>query len=213
MQDPLSLRAAERRVFQLTLADGLWDVLIGCFVLEFSLAPLLSVPLGDFWAAAIFLPFWALAYLAIRLVRKQVVAPRIGAVRLGAPRRRTLRQFSLLMIGLNLVALAFGVLEVLSISQAGGRGLAGQLNLLLGLLALTGFSAAAYVLGYPRLYVYGLLLFAAAPVGSWLHANAGAAHHGYPVVYGFVAGVMIVSGLITFARLVRDNPVVDQAEA
>jgi hypothetical protein len=40
MQTPVSLKTAERKVFQTTFADGLWDVFIGCFALQFAIAQL-----------------------------------------------------------------------------------------------------------------------------------------------------------------------------
>jgi hypothetical protein len=36
------------------------------------------------------------------------------------------------------------------------------------------------------------------------------AHHDYPITFGITAGIMMVTGLVTFARLMRDNPVLDQ---
>jgi hypothetical protein len=80
MQNPISLKSAESKAFQLSFADGLWDVFIGCMFLNFAVAPFLSETMGDFWSSAIFLPFWGLVYLAIWLTRKYVVAPRIGKV-------------------------------------------------------------------------------------------------------------------------------------
>ncbi len=101
MQTPVSLKSAERRAFQSSFADGLWDVFIGCFALEFAIAPLLSETLGDFWSSAIFLPIWGLVYLAIWLVRKHVLAPRLGTVSFGKARQRKMRKFSLVLLVVN----------------------------------------------------------------------------------------------------------------
>ena len=81
---------------------------------------------------------------------------------------------------------------------------------MLGLFLLVGFSVAAYMLDYTRLYFYGLMLFIAPLVGEWLYAYHGASHHGYPVVFGFSAGVMILTGLVLFIRLLKENPPVDE---
>lgn len=83
MQKQVSLRSIEKEAFRATLADGLCDVFIGCFVLIFAVSPILSESLGDFWSSFIFLPFWGVVYLCIGLTRKYVVAPRLGRVRLG----------------------------------------------------------------------------------------------------------------------------------
>jgi len=212
MQTPISLKSAERKAFQTTFADGLWDVLLGCFVLEFALAPLLSTPLGDFWSSAIFLPFWSLVYLAIWLVRKHVVAPRLGQVRFGPARRQKLRRFTLLMLSVNSLALIVGIWAFLTLTpspavQAGGR--SPLFPIVLSVFMLVGFSLAGYLLDYPRLYLYGLLLFAAPYVGEWLSGQYGASHHGFPVVFGLASGAMIITGLVTFIRFLKDNPAIE----
>jgi len=208
MQNPISLKSAERKVFQTTFADGLWDVFIGCILLELVIAPFLSETMGDFWSSAVFLPFFGLVYLAIWLVRRYVVAPRIGKVVLGKPRLKRLRRFSTMMLIVNVLVFLMGLVVALTFNQIPGFLIAG----ILGLSILFGFSAAAYFLDYPRLYFYGLLLVFMPPVGEWLYQNHGAVHHGYPIVFGFASGLMILVGLITFVRLLINTPKVDLPE-
>ena len=83
MNDAISLKQIEKKAFKSAHSDGLWDILLGCFVLMFAVAPLLSERLGDFWSSAVFLPFWGLVYFAVRFLRTSVVAPRVGTFRLG----------------------------------------------------------------------------------------------------------------------------------
>jgi len=206
MHTPVSLKSAERKAFQSTFADGLWDVFIGFFALEFAIAPLLSKSLGDFWSSAVFLPVFGVVYLVIWLVRKHVVTPRIGTVSFGRVRRQKLKRFSLIMLVANIVMFVLGIIVALNFRRLPGFGIAS----FLGLFLLVVFSAAAYVLDYTRLYIYGLMLFVAAPVGEWLYVNHGASHHGYPIVFGFSAGVMILTGLVLFFHLLKNNPQVDE---
>ena len=208
MNSPVSLKSAERKAFQSTFADGLWDVFIGFFALEFAIAPLLSKSLGDFWSSAVFLPVFGVVYLVIWLTRKYVVAPRIGTVSFGNVRRKKLQRFSLIMLVANIVIFILGIIVALNFRKFPGFGIAS----LLGLFLLVAFSTAAYILDFTRLYLYGLMLVVAAPVGEWLYANHGVSHHGYPIVFGFSAGVMILTGLMLFIRLLRDNPRVDEED-
>ena len=83
----------------------------------------------------------------------------------------------------------------------------------MGIFLLIGFSIAAYVLDYSRLFVYGLMLFIVPPLGEWLYAHYGAAHHGFPIVFGFSAGVMILTGIVLFIRMLKSNPLVEDQEA
>ena len=204
MSDKISLREAERKVFQSSFNDGLWDILLGGFVTMFAIAPLLSASLGDFWSSAIFLPIWGVLYLAIWLTRKLVISPRIGTVSFGKVRKNKLRKFTWLMLAFNGIVFIFGCLVALNLIRIPGWGMTS----LFGLMLLAGFSLAAYLLDFPRLYLYGLLLFVAAPIGEWLRTEFGATHHGYPIVYGVASGVMILTGLVAFVLFLKDNPVI-----
>jgi hypothetical protein len=202
MSQPISLKEAERKAYRAVADDGLWDVLLGCFVLLFALAPLLSASLGDFWSSMIFLPFWGLVYGAIWLLRRHVVAPRVGRATLGRARRARLSKLTRVLLAVNVVALAAGVVVAFNAASVPG----GLVAALLGMALLIAFSFAAYLLDFPRFYVYGLLLGLSPLVGEWLFVNGYAPHHGYPVVFGFTAAVMILTGLVVFGRLVHNNP-------
>jgi len=202
MSHQISLKDVERKVFRSTFSDGLWDIFISCFALQFAIAPLLSRSLGDFWSSAVFLPFWGVAYLIIWLVRKNVIAPRIGEVEFGPARKTRLKKFTVSMLVFNVIAFILGLIAAFRFRTlpVGGP------NMVLGLILLIGFSTAAYFLDFPRLYVYGLLGALGAPIGEWLYQNMGVSHHGYPIVFGILAGVMILTGLVTFVRFLKNNP-------
>ena len=211
MQTPISLKSIERKSFQTTFADGLWDVLIACLPLQFAIAQLLSKSLGDFWSSAVFLPFWAVVYLAIWLARKYLIRPRLGTVTIGKIRQKKLRLFTIVMLIVNCLALIVGFLAAYGFMSGGGKSLdlSRAIPFMLGFSFLAMFSFTAFILNYPRLYLYGLLLFIAPLVGEWLYRNHGATHHGYPIVFGFSAGVMILTGFILFIRLLITNPVIE----
>jgi hypothetical protein len=203
MSQRISLKDAERKVFQSTFADGLWDVFLGCwFPMQLAIAPFLSVSMGDFWSSAVFLPFWGAIYLVIWLVRKKVVKPRIGMVEFGAARKSRLKRFSLTLLIVNVIAFILGIIAFLGFRSLPVVGP----PIAMGLTLLIGFSAAAYFLDFPRLYVYGLLGALAPLIGEWLYQNAGASHHGFPIVFGTLGGVMILTGLVTFVRFLQNNP-------
>lgn len=201
MSENISLKEAERKVFATAFQDGLWDVFIGCFVLIFAVAPFLSATLGDFWSSAVFLPFWALVYLAIRLTRRFLVAPRIGMVKFGRSRKARLSRLAAILVAVNVVGLLLGMLAARVSNRPGWMVLTP-----FALLMLTIFSVAGYYLDFPRLHLYGVLVSLSPLVGEWLYVTSGASHHGFPITFGITAGLMIGVGLIKFALLLRDHP-------
>jgi hypothetical protein len=161
--------------------------------------------MGDFWSSVVFLPFWGLLYLLIRSVRLNIVKPRIGTVNFGAVRKKKIRTFTVIMLIINLIIFLFGLVVAFTLGRLTDLFIAG----LFGLFILAGFSAAAYFLDYPRLYIYGLLLLAAPQIGEWLYQNHYVVHHGYPLVFGYASGLLIFSGIVTFIIFLRNHPKVD----
>jgi hypothetical protein len=203
MSRQISLKEAERKVFRISHNDGLWDIFLGLFFLMFVIAPYLSSSLGDFWSPAVFLPFWGLVFLVIRLIRKHVVTPRVGIVKFGHVRKTKLVKFTIVMLVVNVVALILGLVAAMNFGSVSGR----VTSIMFGLILLIGLSIAAYFLDFGRLYVYGLLVGLSPLVGEWLYSHGYATHHGFPITFGTAAGIMIVAGLAAFTRLLRDNPV------
>ncbi len=206
MSQQISLKQAERKVFASALGDGLWDILIGCVILMFAIAPFLSRSLGDFWSSAVFVPFWALAYLVTWLVRKHVVRPRIGTVRFGSWRKARLTRFSVVMLVVCLLTFVLSIVSALRFGAMPDWVHTASFSL----IVLATFSLAATLLGSPCLYIYGALIALSPLVGEWLYVRLHVPHHGYPVTFGISAGVPLLVGLAKLIRLVRAYPVSSQ---
>ena len=203
MTGQISLKEAEKKAFRIRHDDGLWDILLGCFFLVFAIAPFLSPSLGDFWSSAVFVPFWGMVFLLVRLIRKWVVVPRMGVVKLGRARKTKLLKLSIVMLVVNVVAFIVGIVAAMTVGSVPGQ----MPAIILGLTLLIGFSVAAYFLDFTRLYVYGLLVGLSPLIGEWLWTQGLASHHGFPITFGTAAGIMMLVGLFVFFRLLRDNPV------
>jgi hypothetical protein len=202
MSEVISLRQAEKKVFCLATQDGLADVFLGCLFLGWAIAPFYSAKLGDFWSSAMFIPFWGLVMLGIWLVRRYVVKPRVGIVQFGKARKTRMRWFTGLMLTLNIIALVIGLWVSLNADTLTGR----AATAIFGMTCLVLFSTAGYFLDFPRLYVYGLLLCLSPFAGEWLYSDYAASHHGFPITFGISSGVMLLTGLFVFIRLLRNNP-------
>jgi hypothetical protein len=202
------LKALERRTFRTVTDDGLWDVLIAGVFSMFAIAPLLSGSLGDLWSSVIFAPIWLATYLIIYAVRRHVVIPRVGTVRFGENRKRRLRRFSVVMLAVNIVAALVGLAAAISVQRGwvdlGGDGIGYPLAI--GIVILVGFSVGAYAASIPRYYLYGLMLAGAPLVGEWLWRKDLATHHGYPIVFGAAAVIILVTGITRFFTRLRGHP-------
>ena len=196
-----TLKEMDRKLFTSYFEDGLLEIFLAAFVLMFAVGPLLSGTLGDFWSSVVFLPFWGLVYLVLRFLRNQVVAPRIGSVTWGALRKKKLRTGFIIVFVLNLVFLVLGVVSFINPVMSGFA-----MSIRFSAMMLVLFSAGGYILDFSYLYVYGGLIALAMPVGEWLYQNAGFSHHGFPVVFGCVAGLMFVRGIYKFITLLKNTP-------
>ena len=191
------LKMVERSTFRAAADTGLWDIFLASYFAIFAVAPFLSGRLGDFWSAAVFVPVWAVVYLTIRIVHARVVVPRVGIIEVGTRRRGRLKWLTSIMLVANLVAFAVGV-------YAATRSTAGQSSLfphMFSMMLLLGFSTAAYFLGIPRVFLYGVLLAGAPLVGEELWQRGYASHHGFPITFGVAAGIIFVCGLVRFWRV------------
>jgi len=202
MSEQISLKQAEQRAFTSTFQDGLVDILIGCVLSMFAIGPYLSRRLGDFWSSAVFVPFWALAGLVAWLLRRYVVKPRIGVVQFGTWRIARLTRFNVLILALLLASFALGVVSALGFGRLPEWVYLASFPLVM----LSAFSIAAYFLNFPRLYLYGALTALAPLVGEGLYVYLQAPHHGYPITFGYTAGVALLVGLVKFVQLLRTHP-------
>jgi hypothetical protein len=118
-----------------------------------------------------------------------------------------MRRFGIAMASANAVAFGLGVATAIG-AQRGWihvEGLGFPLGL--GLVSLAALSAVAYAMSIPRYYSYALMLAIAPLIGEWLWRNDVASHHGFPVVFGVAATVMLAGGVVRFAMLIRSRPV------
>ncbi len=202
MSSPISLRETERKMFRAATNDGLTDVLLGCFFLMFVIAPTLSVYWGDFWSSAVFVPFYGLVWLGVHLARKHIIRPRLGNAEFGPIRKAKLQRFTLIMLALNLLAFALGIFAFLNFAEMPET----TYPIVLGVMLLVGFTLGGYFLDVPRFYGYGLMTALAPLIGEMLWEEGLASHHGYPIAFGTVSAIMILTGLYIFIRLLRQYP-------
>jgi len=205
MTQTISLKQTEQKAFNTVFEHGLWDIFIGCLIVQFAVAPLLSKRIGDFWSSAVFIPFWALAFVVVLLVRKHIIRPRIGVVTFRPHRKKKLTRLLSIMLVVNLLAMLLGLFLAWKAPVSSGW----LHTLLLGMIVLVLSSIAAYYLRIPRFFIYGVLFLLSLTIGEWLYTQYRIANHGFPITCGITAGIVILTGLVYLLRFLRKYPLQD----
>jgi len=201
-----SLKDLEKSMYRVSIQDGIIDIQIGLMLLMFVLPIYLSDRLGDFWSSMIFLPLWILILYGFRAFRKRIIQPRVGQIQYGTYRKKRLKRLNIIILVFNLFALLLGVLSFIQFNEVSGWIVSARFSIII----LLGFSLAGYMLDFPRLYIYGIMISAAPVVGEYLYQIHGFSHHGFPITFGFLSAVLVVTGLIILVRLLKKYPAQDE---
>lgn len=151
---PDSLDGLEKRVFGLSTGHGGWDLYLGLLLAAIGASALVE-DLG--WGDS---SIWLVGIMAVTLVllyamQQWIIRPRIGNVRYGPRRTASLRSVSAIIGSALLVGLLAWI--IYTASSRALRWTTILPVLLWVVVSLSGFSLAAYLLGVPQLYLYGLL--------------------------------------------------------
>jgi len=201
-----SLKDLEKSMYRVSIQDGILDIQIGLMLLMFVLPIYLSDRLGDFWSSIVFLPLWIIVIYGFRVFRKKVVQPRVGRIQYGTYRKKRLMRMNIIILVINLIALLLGVLSFMQFKEVSGWIVSARFSIII----LLGFSLAGYMLDFPRLYLYSIMISAAPVVGEYLYQVHGFSHHGFPVTFGFLSAVLVITGLIILVRLLKKYPAQDK---
>lgn len=190
------LRDIERRAWLRTFEHGLWDIAIGALLLFFGL----SILSGFYWMAGVWVP---VAVPGLRNLAQRLVVPRLGHVTFNVHRQRSTGRIQILLSALAVAGLGMFLLTSWSTRADAPivvTWVRAHMLAVIGLIWGSALAAAAWVADYPRLYAYGLLLFAVL-----LASDLG-------LDYGMGSGLTAVGGAITLlgvgllVRFVRRYP-------
>ncbi|MFZ5516937.1 MAG: hypothetical protein ACOY90_09890 [Candidatus Zhuqueibacterota bacterium] len=211
MVNSINLSDMERKAFRSTFEDGLLELLIMCFTLQFALAPYLSQwGMGDFWSSAIFMPLYLIALVGYVQGKKHMTAPRVGLATYSEKRRTKIRKLNFYLAFMVLAGIFMGVIAL----QFTGTTLATWLfPAVMSFLLLFAFSMAGYYLDVPRLFYYGVLLSLLVPLGEVLFWRGYVSHHGYPLVFGIGTVVLFFNGIFHLVRFMTKYKIPEQESA
>jgi hypothetical protein len=204
VSEKISLKEAERKAFRSTFLDGLNDILLGATILSLAASAILRENIDPPWN---YLPLIAVFVIGCPIffaAKKWVVNPRMGLVKFAPRRRRKLSCVRWFMI--VLVVITFVVFLIPFINPAAPTTVKGPywlVDAISGLFVIALFSILAYSLDQPRMYLYGVLLGLSMPFDVILEETTG---WDFPLGLFPVGIVMLVVGIVSFVRFLRDHP-------
>ncbi len=204
MSQNISLKEVERKVFTSTFRDGVWDIVLGLWLLMMGVAPLLeeSMPLSDWWIMILSVP----VMLVLWSGKKFITIPRMGLVKFG-PNRKSLLRLMLTIVSVTLfLSLFLGVLFATnSIPSELATGISIPVIAWVALF-IVGFSVAAYFLNLNRLYAYGVLYAVTLPVRIILKQIPDLRSISL-CGYFVSASIILLIGTTLLIRFLRDYPI------
>lgn len=111
-------------------------------------------------------------------------------------------KFNVIIFFIVVISLILGILSFVKFDSMPGWIHTARFSLII----LIAFSVAAYYLDFTRLYFYGVLSAFAPLIGEVLYVHLKAPHHGFPITFGFVSCLIMITGLVLFIRLLQEHP-------
>jgi len=188
MRQEVDTKKVQRKVYMSYFQDGLWDVVLGLFLLSWGFTILFDLP----WIPGV--AFVAFFYLALSLKQKSTY-PRIGYAKPAEHRK----QWSRVVIG-GAAILLLGIMVFLLVVTGGmPQFLRDYFELLFGTMLAIVIGLIGYWWGIVRWYGYAGLVFALAAFNQWLGLS-------FELSFIIPGGVVLLYGLIIFVRFLRKYP-------
>ena len=209
MSQELNLKAIERKAWTSVYQDDLYDLFLGCLLLQLGgVYYLTKLPLSDAAITVINLGTYLLVFIALILTKRFITRPRIGWVQFGT--RRRVRMFMVTTILFILVGGTF-ILGFIANARGGLIKDGSQAKLIgtigISLFFLVFFSLTAYMLEYKRLYLIGVLFAIPLPITILVKRTLGLDVDFY--AFTIPALIIICMGLFYLMRFMRQHPVVE----
>ena len=202
MTDPTPISDQEKETLKKTAyADGTADISLGLVFLLLGFFNWSREMLGPTLNMVFFLIFIVAIILTLQVLRNRLVPERVGVVDKNIPEQKSKRVFALITILIIFGMIATWILSIRGWSSSLPPFLRDYgFGLVVSLVMLGIFSAAAFFLELPRYYLYGILLASGMPLQAFLT--------GIYEGTAFILAGMIISGIgvYLFVRFLKAYP-------
>ena len=188
MISAVALNEVRRKVHSVYFADGLWDILLGVFVI------MLSVQFSLFIA----FPCYGIGYFVLKRIRQKLTYPRTGYVKINGGRKLAMMP----LLGLVFFVLVFLLMRFSYVW--GSRGWFASYDVYLSFAVIPVIVAfVAFCFKVKRWYLYAALILLNLVLSGWLWP-----YPLYSMNYMFLVPgtVIIITGIVTLVRFVDNNP-------
>ena len=213
MKQEFDLNELERQAYRSNFADGLWDIFLGCMLLQTALgATLYRLDWSPVAILAVMLGFVLIVLALFTYAKKHVIMPRMGMVMFGEARKAKNKKLSFVLsltILLGVLAFLIAIAAYFAVDRGATTNMTPAIFVpfaLFAALSVVIFSVAAYLIDYPRAYLYGWFFGLSMPLNILLDELFGIS---LPLATALFSAVMILVGLVLFVRFLQTHPIVD----
>jgi hypothetical protein len=182
------LKQIQRKVYMSYFQDGLWDILLGIFLVGWGLMLTFDfvVIVGGIWVAF---------YFIILSLKRWLTYPRAGYIKISEARRQ---QMKMVILGVVLFLLGLAVFFLFAASSRPAW-LGEYFIFMFGTMTAVIIALLGYWWKVSRWYFYAALVFVAAAVYQWLDT---------PLNLTFIVpgGIFALYGVVLLVRFLRRYP-------
>ena len=188
MQTDIDLKQIQRRVYMSYFQDGLWDILLGVFLVCWGL-------MVTFDFVAVMGGFWLVFYMLILGLKRWLVYPRAGYTKIAEARRH---QIKMVILGAIVFLLGLAVIPIFGVNSRPDWFSEYFMLMLGGMFTLVIIFLAVWWQVY-RWYVYAGVVLLAFMSHQWLDTELN-------LSFFMPGGIIAIYGLVLLVLFLRRYP-------
>ena len=188
MQRDIDLKSIKRKVYMSYFQDGLWDILLGIFLIVWGL-------MVTFDFVAVMGGFWLVFYMFILGLKRWLVYPRAGYIKIPEARRQ---QIKMVLLGSVVFLAGVATIPIFIIDSRPAWFSEYFMLILGGMFTLVIIFLAVWWQVY-RWYAYAAIILLAFMLHQWLDTELN-------LSFFVPGGIVTVFGLVLLIRFIRKYP-------
>jgi len=204
MKENINLKELEKKAYQFTFKDGIYDIAWGALLISIAIAPILREIIYLGYIIFLVLP----APLIIILGKKYITTPRIGIVKFNKTRRKAQKRIKLISSILIPLSILLVILTAIGIFPGNLGAMLGGYAIPVGagIFAIVFLCGAAYLIDFPHFYIYGIIIGLGIPVADILHNTIGPPLDNL-LTFGITGIILLIFGVFTMSQFLQKYPI------